>query len=188
MSLGNFTPTRNWTLHEEGDGVYTHVPPDPPTKSGITLWALKDAWPGIPVTAETVKALTPEQVGQIYRAKYADLIHFDELPVGVDFFLFEYAVNPGPGAARMATQRVVGVRQDGVFGPSTLAAIRAYDPVKLIQALAVERMRYWLSRNNGIEELNERGWIARLLKAQGTALAMVEAARPGSLAVLLPRQ
>lgn len=188
MAAHNFIRVRNWTIHEEGDGVYTNVPPDPPTKSGVTIWALqKYRGPSVKVTPAMVQAMTDETVGAIYRQDYWDLVKGDQLPVGVDLMLFEYAVNPGPGAARTAVQRIVGVPVDGLMGPATLAAIAAYDPVKLIQQLAIERMRYWLSRNNAVEELNERGWMARLLRVQATALAMVEAEKAGSLAQLLPR-
>lgn len=174
-------------IKEEGGAKYTHDKPDPPTKYGVTLWALRDAWPTIPVTAATVQALTEEQAREIYRSKYWNLSRCDELPAGVDLMMFDFAVNPGPTAAAFALQEAAGVRLDGKIGAVTLAAIQAQDPMMVIQKLATARLRYWLSRDNATEEKYEKGWLARMVRCVMTAEAMVAHLDPSRLAPLLPR-
>ena len=42
-----------------------------------------------------VKALTKAEAGQIYRKNYWDVIKGDQLPPGVDYAVFDFAVNSG---------------------------------------------------------------------------------------------
>ncbi len=50
----------------------------------------------------------------------------DELPAGIDYVLFDGAVNSGPVQSVKWLQRALGVRVDGVMGEATVAAAEAY--------------------------------------------------------------
>jgi lysozyme family protein len=91
------------------EGGYVNNPKDPggPTKYGITLGTL-EAHRGQVCTAADVKALTIDEAAEILDKGYWRKVWGDDLPAGVDFCLFDYAVNSGPAQAIKSVQRVVG--------------------------------------------------------------------------------
>ena len=109
------------------EGGYVNHPSDPGgmTNLGVTktVW---EEWVGHEVDEKTMRALTPEIVGPMYKAKYWDKIKGDDLPDGVDYAVFDAAVNSGPGRAAKWLQACVGVEQDGGIGPKTLQAVFAF--------------------------------------------------------------
>lgn len=88
------------------EGGYTNHPSDPggPTNFGITIadyrmYINKNA------TADDVRHMTVEQAKAIYKPRYWDALHCDDLPSGVDNAVFDYGVNSGIGrAARVYAQ------------------------------------------------------------------------------------
>ena len=109
------------------EGGFSNHPADPGgmTNLGVTktVW---EEWVGHEVDEKTMRALTPEIVGPMYKAKYWDKIKGDDLPDGVDYAVFDAAVNSGPGRAAKWLQACVGVEQDGGIGPKTLQAVFAF--------------------------------------------------------------
>ena len=106
------------------EGGYVNNPKDPGgmTNLGVTkrVW---EEWVGRTVDEAEMRALTPALVEPLYKQKYWDAIKGDDLPSGVDMTVFDCCVNSGAGRATKIAQKVVGVTQDGGFGPKTLAAI-----------------------------------------------------------------
>ena len=70
-----------------------------------------------------MRSLTVDDVTPIYKRNYWDRIKGDALPSGVDFAVFDLAVNGGTGRGAKMLQKVVGVTQDGGIGPQTLGAV-----------------------------------------------------------------
>lgn len=70
--------------------------------------------------AQGLRELTKADAFQIYKVNYWDKIKGDELPAGLDYTMFDFAVNSGPAKAIMTLQKVLGVAQDGILGPITL--------------------------------------------------------------------
>lgn len=106
------------------EGGYSDHPRDPggATMKGITQ-AVYDDWRkkrGLPT--QPVRQIAQSEVEAIYRQNYWDVIKGDDLPSGLDLALFDYAVNSGPNRAVKHLQAVLGLTQDGVMGPATLAA------------------------------------------------------------------
>ena len=137
----NFDAALAAVLHHEG-GFVNH--PDDPggmTNLGVTkkVW---EEWVGHEVDEKAMRALTPEAVGPMYRKKYWDKIKGDDLPEGVDYAVFDAAVNSGPGRAAKWLQGCVGVEQDGGIGPKTLAAVAAFDPKDLVEDYAKRRLSF----------------------------------------------
>ncbi len=149
------------------EGGYVDHPADPggATNLGITHITLA-AHRGKPVTKQDVRNLTKAEAAEIYRASYWNAVRADALPPGLDLAVFDFAVNSGPGRAAKTLQRVLGVPQDGVIGPQTLAAIgRAPGVATIIMDLCDARMMFlrglptfgtfgkgWTRRVNEIEE------------------------------------
>ena len=125
---------------------------------------------GHPVTHDDMKALTPELVAPFYKAKYWDKVKGDDLPSGVDYVVFDAAVNSGPGRAAKWLQACVGVEQDGGIGPKTLAAVKAFEG-DLIGDYNKRRLSF-------LTDLPHwgtfgKGWSRRIASVQNDAEGMV---------------
>jgi lysozyme family protein len=109
------------------EGGYVNHPADPGgmTNLGVTkrVW---EEWVGHDVDEKTMRGLTAEMVAPLYKKKYWDKVKGDDLPSGVDYVVFDAAVNSGPGRAAKWLQACIGVEQDGGIGPKTLAAVKAF--------------------------------------------------------------
>lgn len=167
------------------------------TMFGITAQTLGN-WRklGRKATAAEVRALKPEEARAIVVSQYAKPIRFDDLPVGLDYAVLDFAVNSGPGQAVSSLQRVLGVPRDGVIGTNTLAAIRKADLATLIHTYCVdERLNRFMQRLKNWNA-NKRGWTIRVTGEDpkgewaaepgvvGNALAMAEGAEPTEVAPL----
>lgn len=137
----NFDRSLSAVLKHEGGYVDHPADPGGATNMGITFATLR-AWRGASITKADVQNLTRAEAAKIYKAKYWDKIKGDDLPFGVDFALFDYAVNSGPGRAVMTLQDIVGVAPDGGVGPITLSAIAEWDSVKLVEKLCAQRLAF----------------------------------------------
>ncbi len=80
--------------------------------------------------------------------------------------LLSFAVNQGPHQAIHLLQRALGVTEDGVIGPQTLAAINTQDEDEVMkkwrETLAYFYHRVVLVNPNKAKFLN--GWLARVAK------------------------
>jgi lysozyme family protein len=97
---------------------------------------------------------------RIYLERYWKPLRCDELPDAVRYLVFDAAVNSGPKQSAMWLQRAVGVGDDGVVGPQTLAAVNAL-PAEKIQ------MRFLAQRLKMLAALSDwpafgRGWARRV--------------------------
>ena len=117
----------------EHEGGYVNHPADPGgmTNLGVTkrVW---EEWVGHPVGEKEMRALTFEQVAPLYKRRYWDAIHGDQLPAGLDYCMFDTAINSGVGRASKFIQEIVGVASDGAIGNNTLLAIGQFKDVKML--------------------------------------------------------
>ncbi len=127
----NFDAALKAVLKHEGG--YVNHPKDPGgmTNLGVTkrVW---EAWVKKAVGEKEMRALTPAMVAPLYKKQYWDAVKADELPTGLDYLMFDFAVNAGPGRAIQTMQKALGTKPDGVIGPKTLQALKASDPTDLI--------------------------------------------------------
>jgi len=109
------------------EGGFVNHPRDPGgmTNLGVTkrVW---EAYTGSPASETEMRSLTPAKVKPLYKHNYWDAVRGDELPSGVDFSVFDFCVNSGPGRAAKTLQYVVGSKPDGQIGPKTLAAVEEF--------------------------------------------------------------
>ena len=94
----NFLNSFYKTLTHEGG--YVNHPNDPggPTMLGVTLGTYREHF-GTGKTIGDLKKIPAEDVQYIYRVGYWNECKCDDLPIGVDHLVFDYAVNSGPGTA-----------------------------------------------------------------------------------------
>lgn len=88
----------------------------------------------------------------------------NDLPKAVGLCLFDTMVNPCKVPAVKLLQGALGVEKDNVFGNQTLAAVKAADQRKLVEAILTSRLRNYLSKNDAAEETYELGWATRVLR------------------------
>lgn len=172
MAKGTFEVAFSLVLKHEGGYVDNPSDPGGATNLGITIGTLS-GWLGRKATKSEVRALTPATVKPIYRANYWDAVRGDDLPSGLDYAVFDYAVNSGPARAAMHLQELVGVAQDGKIGPITLAAVAKSNPSDLINALCDRRMRFLRSLSTFSKF--GRGWTSRVDGVRSNALGMAKA-------------
>jgi lysozyme family protein len=153
------------------EGGYVNNPKDP---GGMTnLGCTKTVWEehcGHPVDEKAMRALTPNDVGPLYKNKYWDKVKGDDLPAGVDYVVFDAAINSGPGRAAKWLQACVNVYADGVIGDKTIQAVRNKDPKELINDYCAYRLAYLKM----LQTWNTfgRGWERRVKEVNATALSM----------------
>lgn len=156
------------------EGGYVNHPSDPGgmTNLGVTarVW---EEWVGHPVDEKQMRALTPEIVAPLYRKKYWDACRADELVSGVDYCVFDVAVNSGPGRAIKFLQSCVGATPDGGFGSITLALVKKAeeDPQRLIELYCAKRLEFLQSLKTF--ETFGKGWSRRVAEVKEEALKML---------------
>jgi lysozyme family protein len=135
----NFFKSLEMVLHHEGGFVDHKDDPGGATNKGITHKTYAD-FLGRPLEdVNELKNIPEDHIQLIYKKGYWDKIKGDELPGGVDFCVFDWAVNSGPGRAAKALQKAVMVSQDGAIGPKTLEAVSEYSPTEIIESITEAR-------------------------------------------------
>lgn len=168
MAKGTFAKAMPHVFSEEGGYVDLKADPGGATNLGITIATLS-AWEGRKVSKAEVKALTKAKATDIYRENYWNKISGDDLPAGVDYAVFDFAINSGPARAVKMLQKVVGVDQDGIIGAKTLAAVRSMSADRVINELCDARLT-WL-KGLGTFATFGKGWTSRVSRVRSSALA-----------------
>jgi len=129
---GNFEACLALVLKSEGGFVNNPKDPGGATNFGVTK-ATYEQFTGKTVSVDDMRSLTVDEITPLYRRMFWDAVHGDDLPAGVDYAVFDYAVNSGTGRAAKALQQALGVVVDGALGAQTLAAVKAADPEELVE-------------------------------------------------------
>ncbi len=142
------------------------------TNFGITIGTLS-TYRGTNVSVEDVKNLSEHEAREIYEKQYFLGPGFDQLPSSLQPFLFDSAVNHGPGSAVKFLQTALnkhfdsGLEIDGGNGPKTRkATMAAYDKAGdlLIPAMVSERLNHYINfvNNKPSQQKFLLGWMRRL--------------------------
>ena len=163
------------------EGGYVDHPRDPggATNKGVTL-AVFQRFYGRAMTKDDLKGITDLQLEEIYKAGYWDKCRCDDLPNGVDYVVFDQAVNSGPGRSAKWLQSAVGSKADGAIGPQTLAAMQGVAVDQVINRMCDARLAFL--RGLSIWDTFGRGWQRRVdsVRAYGLQLASGALAAPPS--------
>lgn len=161
---------RQVLVHEGG---YVNHPADPggATNQGVTQRVYDAYRTRKGLKPQSVRGISPDEVATIYKRQYWDAVKGDDLPAGLDYAVFDYAVNSGPKQAILDLQRVLGVTADGIIGNVTLAAISDADAFAVIDDLCARRMAF-LRRLKHWPTFG-RGWSHRVADVAEAAAAMV---------------
>jgi lysozyme family protein len=165
----NFDTALEHALKSEGGFVNHPRDPGGMTNLGVTkrVW---EEWVGHEVDEKAMRGLTAEIVAPMYKAKYWDRVRGDDLPAGVDYAVFDAAINSGPGRAAKWLQTAVGAVPDGSIGAGTLAKVAAMDPQEIIKKYQETRLAFLESLPTW--DTFGKGWGRRVAEVQTAALHM----------------
>mgnify|MGYP003340755513 FL=1 len=172
----NFAEALGLTLRHEGGFVNNSKDPGGATNKGVTL-ATFSLFLGRQATVDELKLISDMQLLAIYRKSYWDKVRGDDLPSGLDFCVFDFAVNSGPGRAVKMLQSMIGVEADGGIGPKTLAALEAYVShetlPRVIDQYQAKRLHYLQALPHW--ETFGKGWGRRVNEVLDEAMLMMNA-------------
>jgi lysozyme family protein len=154
------------------EGGYVNHPSDPGgmTNLGVTkrVW---EEWVGRESNEKEMRSLTPDMVESLYKRKFWDACKCDDLPSGIDYLVFDFAVNAGPGRSAKILQTAIGVPADGGIGPITLAAVNAQEPDVLIKKFSQAKEDFYRSLNTF--DTFGKGWLNRVAAVKVKAESML---------------
>lgn len=169
----------NWSAAFEhmikSEGGYVN---DPHDRGGETnLGVTKKAWSAFlkrEIQDGEMAALTKEQVEPFYKLEYWDKVKADQLPDGVDYLVFDFAVNAGPGRAAKFLQKAVGANPDGAIGPATLAAVAAKNPLEVIERFSTVKSEFYhgIVEGDATQQRFLQGWLNRVASVKQHAAEM----------------
>ena len=154
------------------EGGYVNHPSDPGgmTNLGVTkrVW---EEWVGRESNEKEMRSLTPEMVEPLYKRKFWDACKCDDLPSGIDYLVFDFAVNAGVGRSAKILQTAVGATPDGGIGPMTLASVNAIPEAELIEKFSQAKEDFYRSLNT--LETFGKGWLNRVAAVKVKATSML---------------
>jgi len=167
-SEGGFTNDQ----HDQGN----HLPDgrEGCTNLGVTQTAW-ESYIGRQVSQEEMRALTVETVKPFYKKMYWDKVCGDQLPTGVDYAVFDFAVNAGTGQSAKFLQRAVLAEADGAIGRNTLKLVNDFEPDVLLAKFTKQKEDFY----HGIVDRKPEqakflnGWMSRVVHVQTTAKTML---------------
>jgi len=175
--LSNWQNSFELVLDSEGgfttdpDDRGNHMPDGRPgaTNLGVTMMTW-EMYVERQSTIDEMKSLTKDDVEPLYKRLFWDRTWGDRMPIGIDYLLFDYAVNAGVGQSVLLLQRAVGAHQDGAMGPLTFAATVTHDPKDLIERFSKAKIDFYKGLN---DPKYEKGWLNRVAHVKDAALIMV---------------
>lgn len=139
------------------EGLYSDHAADP---GGKTMYGITEAVAREVGYRGDMRELPLDLAKRIYKDRYWDTVKAEQLPPAVRYVVFDAAVNSGPGQAAKWLQRALGVADDGVIGPRTLAAANAANPDALKMRMLGQRLRFMAGLSNW--PAFSRGWAIRI--------------------------
>ena len=168
--VSNFEKSLALILKHEGKFVNHKDDPGGMTNLGVTQSAWRD-WVKHGVDEATMKSLTEEMVAPLYRLKYWDACLCDQLPSGVDYLVFDFAINAGPSRAIKTIQRALKITADGVIGPVTIKAIKGANAEDFITDFTHAKEVFY--RGLSTFSIFGKGWLNRVADSKKSAEEMI---------------
>lgn len=170
MTRDNYPKIMAWIRGHEGGFVNHPEDPGGKTNFGITQRTYDAFRKSQGFGTRNVRMIEENEVNEIYDLQYWSRVQGNNLPAGVDYCVMDYAVNSGPGRAIKVLQRTLGIDDDGVVGAITLAAAREQNPVRIINDMCDERMRF-------LRKLRHwptfgKGWARRVAEVRLNSVAL----------------
>lgn len=155
------------------EGGYVNHPDDPGgmTNLGVTKRTWEE-WVGRESNEKEMRSLTKEMVAPLYKRRFWDACRCDELPKGLDYLVFDFAVNAGPGRSIKTLQSAVGATPDGGFGPKTMECVTACDKDSLVDKFSDAKLSFYQSLPTF--PTFGKGWTNRVHHVKAAAEEMIK--------------
>jgi lysozyme family protein len=160
------------------EGGFSEEPGDPSgaTQFGVTLNALRDSRGDQNLGIDDLKKLGRDEACEIYRTRYWNVLRCDDLPVGIDLVVFDFAVDSNTGRSARTLQQVVGAEADGSIGDATLAATKVMPARDVVQEISHRRLEYYRALTDAANFI--RGAVNRTNAVEKAAFDMMSAVPP----------
>jgi len=161
--MADFKKLIPFILKWEGGFVDNPLDKGGPTNQGVTLTTFKYYF-GNERTVDNLKALTQEQWWYIFKVGYWNKWKADEIKSqSVADILVDWHWMSGEWGIKIP-QRILGVKDDGLVGPITIAALNAAKPRKLFHEIKKARAQYYddIIAKTPTNEIFRKGWMNRL--------------------------
>jgi lysozyme family protein len=139
-------------LQQEGGFVDNPHDPGGATNFGIS----QRAYPNV-----DIRQLTETQAAQFYHDDYWIKFHCGDVPAHLDLWFLTACVMSGGVTATKLLQQLVGVAEDGIFGPHTLQAVKAFPSARYVEYLTLYAGH--LMSLPGWSSFG-KGWLTRLFR------------------------
>lgn len=189
MAAKNFEDSLAKVLVHEGGYVDDPRDPGGATNQGITQRTYDAYRRGKKQSTRAVRLMTPPERNEIYRRQYWDAVQGDTLPAGIDYILFDGAVNSGPKQSIKWLQRALGSSYhgtiDGVIGLATFAALESTtNYTQLIDRICDRRLAF-LRTLDGWPHFG-KGWKRRVDNVRAVAKAEVIGGKSPATVLAVP--
>lgn len=134
---------------------------------GVTLATYRKTY-GANKTVADLKKIPYEEWKHIMKTQYWDKVLGDRIDnQSVAEIMADWCVNSGTKVIKNI-QRLVGVKDDGIVGNQTIAAINAQCPMCLHKKIADARRQYYddIIKRNPSQEKFRKGWFSRIDKLE----------------------
>lgn len=143
------------------EGGYSNHPLDlgGATKWGITHVTYNSFYKG------DVKNLTEEQWDYIFITQYWDKMNATHIKdQNVANIIVDWAWGSGVASTKKRIQRALGLKDDGIFGPKTMAALNDEDGFNTFRRIWNARGTFYnqIVKNNPKQKVFLKGWMNRL--------------------------
>ena len=173
--LNNFEKSLQYVL--ESEGLFTDNPLDAggATMKGITLDTYRLFKKNTHLTPNDLKNISDADISTIYLNQYWNACRCSELPNGIDYCAFDFAVNAGYGKAIKTLQKTVGADADGDLGSITMALIRQTNINLLIKDFSVQKAIFYnnLATAKPSQQVFLAGWLNRIEQVKKNAIKLL---------------
>lgn len=172
MEINFKNALREVLVHEGG---WADHPKDPggATMKGVTLMTYRRHF-GPEKSKDDLRSISEAELEQIYAIGYWDKCKCNSLPMGVDYAVFDAAVNSGPRRAAKWLQAAVGANQDGSIGANTLSKVDTFESITVSDNICDQRLTFLRSLSTWATF--GRGWERRVEGVRKTAKKQAEPA------------
>lgn len=138
------------------EGGYSNNPKDP---GGETMWGITKRVAEANGYHGSMASLTLAAAKEIARREYWTPCKAESFAGAIGFQLFDIAYNSGVSTSAKLLQRAVGVKDDGIIGPATIAATNKMEPLTVVCLLNAKRIKFYTSL--GAWPTFGKGWANR---------------------------
>lgn len=149
----------------EHEGLFTNDPADRGNWTGgaVNSGELKGTKFGISAMTYShldIRNLTQQEAKVIYKKDFWDASQLSDFEPVISILWFDAIVNSGKGNANKMMQRAVFVKDDGIIGKISRAAIQGSDAKKVALMFLSERLNFYTRL--GAWDNFGRGWVRRV--------------------------